>query len=64
MGWLKVKTNHNMISTMFYEAPSSTIILAMKASTPTSQGMETILTLEKGLDLELLAYNAWSATFR
>jgi hypothetical protein len=41
---------------MVYEAPSSTMILAMKASTPTSQGMETILTLEKELDLELLAY--------
>jgi hypothetical protein len=47
MGWLKVKTNHNVISNMVYEAPLSTIILAMKASTPTSQGMETILTLEK-----------------
>jgi hypothetical protein len=50
------------MSNMVYEAPSSTIILAMKASTPTSQGMETILTLEKELDLEPLAYNAWSAT--
>jgi hypothetical protein len=49
---------------MVYETPSSTIILAMEASTPTSQGMETILTLEKELDLEPLAYNAWSATFR
>jgi hypothetical protein len=56
MDWLKVKTNHNVISNMVYEAPLSTIILAMKASTPTSQGMETILTLEKELDLELLAY--------
>ncbi len=49
---------------MVYGAPSSTIILVMKASTPTSQGMETILTLEKELDLEPLACNAWSATFR
>lgn len=49
---------------MVHEASSSTIILAMKASTPTSQGMETILTLEKELDLEPLAYNAWSAPFR
>ncbi len=49
---------------MVYETPSSTIILAMKASTPTSQGMETILTLEKELDLEPLAYHAWSATCR
>jgi hypothetical protein len=64
MGWLKVKTNHNLISNMVYEAPSSIIILATKASTPPSQGMETILTLEKEIDLEPLAYNAWSATFR
>jgi len=56
MGWLKIKTNHNLISNMVYETPLSTIILAMKASTPTSQGMETILTLEKELDLQLLAY--------
>jgi hypothetical protein len=56
MGWLKIKTNQNLISNMVYEAPSSTMILAMKASTPTSQGMETVLTLEKELDLELLAY--------
>jgi hypothetical protein len=59
-----LKTNYNLISNMVYETPSSTIILAMKASTPTSQGMETILTLEKELDLEPLAYHAWSATCR